>query len=119
MAAVKKTIFCTMGLPGLVVMMAAAGCSEGDFKTEDDKPRSMSVSTGQYSVGYRDGMREATQSWFDDHAGWMWLWMKDPEYGKGYERGWADGRRKVGLESQQQQSDKQTEEQAQEQAQEN
>ena len=97
-----------VALASLGVLVWAGGCSEADWGKED-KPRSMSFSTGQYGVGYRDGMREAMQSWFDDHAGWMWLWAKEPEYRNGYERGWADGRRKVRLQEAQQQSDVQSE----------
>ncbi len=61
----------------------------------------MSFSSGQYSQGYKNGMREAKQAWFDDHAGWMWLWMMDQEYRDGYERGWADGRRTLDLDEKQ------------------
>ena len=85
-----------MGIVVVALLLCGTGCSELDAK--GDKP-SMSYSSGQYSRGYRDGMREAMQSWFDDHAGWMWLWIMDKQYGEGYERGWADGRRKVKLQA--------------------
>lgn len=74
----------------------------------------MTVSTGAYSRGYRDGMREAKQSLFDDHAAWLWLWMKEKEYADGYERGWTDGRRTIELARQQKETDKQAEREASE-----
>jgi hypothetical protein len=79
----------------VAALSGVVGCSEMNAKS--DQP-SMSYSTGEYSRGYRDGMREAMQSLFDDHAGWAWLWIMDKQYEQGYERGWADGRRKVQLE---------------------
>lgn len=67
-----------------------------------DQGRAMSFSSGEYSRGYRDGMRDAKQALFDDHAGWMWLWMTEKEYADGYDRGWEDGRRTLDLERKQQ-----------------
>lgn len=89
--AVLMTFATSLGVVG-------SACSDWDMNGED---RSMTVSTGEFTRGYRDGMREAKDSFFDDHAGWMWLWMKEKEYADGYERGWADGRRTVELSKQQ------------------
>jgi len=62
----------------------------------------MSFSTGQFSQGHKDGLRDAKSAWSDHSGGWMWLWMMDEQYQRGYEQGWEDGRRAVKLENQQQ-----------------
>lgn len=58
----------------------------------------MSFSSGEYGRGYQDGMRDAKDALFDDHAGWMWFWMTEKEYADGYDRGWQDGHRSRDLE---------------------
>lgn len=82
--------------------LALAGCEDGMSTGE---ARTIKYSGGEYNRGYRDGMREAKDSWMDDHAGWAWLWIMDKEYGQGYDRGWKDGRASIDLERKQKTSD--------------
>jgi len=51
------------------------------------------VSSGEFSRGYQDGMKDAQRSILDDNAAWLWLWLTEDQYRKGYERGWSDGRK--------------------------
>lgn len=91
----------------MVAACCLTGCTDNDWKWGQEPDRSMVYSSGQFARGYRDGMREAEQSWFEDHAGWAWLWVMDEEYRKGYEKGWNDGRSTVHMrEKQDQASDK-------------
>lgn len=78
------------------------GCS--DAEKSSNKQPAMKYSSGRYNQGYKDGQRDAKMSLFDDHAGWMWLWMMENEYKDGYHRGWADGRSMVKLEKEQKES---------------
>lgn len=75
------------------------GCSDAQG---DGEARTIKYSGGEYNRGYRDGMRDAQTSLMDDHAGFLWLWIMDKEYGQGYDRGWKDGRATVNLEKQKQ-----------------
>lgn len=88
-----------------VVCLTLAMSLWGGFACNDpqkkDQGRAMSFSSGEYSRGYRDGMRDAKEAIFDDHAGWMWFWMTEKEYADGYDRGWQDGRRTLDLERKQ------------------
>lgn len=98
-----------IGLAALVLV----GCSDAE-QSKNDRT-SMKFSSGRYNQGYKDGMRDAKMSLFDDHAGWTWLWMMEKEYKDGYDRGWSDGRGMVRLEgekkSTEQRESKQREEQ--------
>lgn len=86
----------------MLSVLVLAGCEDGMSAGE---ARTIKYSGGEYNRGYRDGMREAKDSWMDDHAGWAWLWIMDKEYGQGYDRGWKDGRASIDLERKQKTSD--------------
>lgn len=80
-----------------MLLMAAAfgafgmtGCS--DAKGGGNPEKRMYLSDGQFSQGYKDGKSDAETSWTDVSSGWMWLWMTEEEYQKGYNQGWNDGR---------------------------
>lgn len=90
-----------LAMVSVLGLLSIASCSEAN---RDGDSTSMSFSSGEYNTGYKDGMRDAKMALFDDHAAWLWLWMVDAEYGRGYDRGWADGRRTLDLESQQRES---------------
>ncbi len=90
-----------------------AGCSGAEKQSENQT--SMRMSSGRYNQGYKDGMRDAKVSLFDDHAGWMWLWMLEKEYQDGYKRGWSDGRGMARLEAQRKDTEKHEPKQRQEQ----
>ncbi len=96
---------------GGLLLVSVPSCSE---LGKDEESRTMHFSSGEYSRGYRDGMREAKESLFDDHAGWMWLWMKEKEYADGYDRGWADGRRTLELSKQQKETERRADREADE-----
>lgn len=54
-------------------------------------------SSGKFTKGYKEGIRDAEKSWTDMHAGWTWLWMMEREYREGYDEGWSVGRQKAKL----------------------
>lgn len=85
----------------VLLLVSLSSCSEANT---DADSRSMSFSAGEYSNGYQDGMRDAKAALFDDHAAWLWLWMVDAEYGRGYDRGWTDGRQTLELKRKQRES---------------
>jgi hypothetical protein len=72
-------------------LLAAGPACNGDGRSNNGR-RTMSLSSGEFSRGYQDGMKDAEASLFDASGGWMWLWMMEEEYRKGYDRGWQDGR---------------------------
>jgi hypothetical protein len=98
-------------LIGVAVLAFVVGCSDAQKSKNNNsrsaKQQSMKMSTGRYNQGYKEGMRDAKMSLFDDHAGWMWLWMMEKEYEDGYKRGWADGRSMVHLEREKKSTEKQ------------
>jgi hypothetical protein len=59
----------------------------------------MLLSSGQFNKGYQDGKRDAAASWIDANGSWMWDWVKEPEYRKGYDQGWNDGRQMKNLQN--------------------
>jgi hypothetical protein len=61
----------------------------------------MYLSSGEFNTGYQDGKRDAAASLFDASGAWMWTWMKQEEYRKGYDQGWNDGRQMKRLQAQQ------------------
>ncbi|MBN2563082.1 MAG: hypothetical protein JXQ75_19325 [Phycisphaerae bacterium] len=81
------------------LLLLGSGCSENH--NGQGSANRMSVSAGQYSKGYKDGVRDAKWSLTDMHGGWMWLWMMEQEYRDGYEQGWRDGRSAVDLKKRQ------------------
>ncbi len=74
-------------LAGAMLLCGCNGANGGG-----DKGRSMSRSSGQFGEGRKDGLRDAKDSIFDKSGGWMWLWMKSPEYRTGYDQGWNEGK---------------------------
>ncbi|HKQ50197.1 MAG TPA: hypothetical protein VJZ71_19130 [Phycisphaerae bacterium] len=94
-------------------MAAWPGCS--DVENSSGDRTTMKMSAGRYNQGYKDGMRDAKASLFEDSGGWMWLWMVEKEYQDGYDRGWSDGRQMVRLQNQKNETDALDAEQREEQ----
>ncbi|MFH1419123.1 MAG: hypothetical protein ABII12_12670 [Planctomycetota bacterium] len=82
-------------LPLLVLLGLGTACSQK--QQGDPTEKRMFHSTGKFTKGYKEGMRDAEKSWTDAHAGWMWLWMMEREYREGYDEGWSVGRQKTKL----------------------
>ena len=89
------------GCVGLAAL--AWGCSENQSKA--DPAKRMTFSSGEFNRGYKDGQRDAKWSLSDMSGGWMWLWMTEQEYQKGYEQGWRDGREAVKLDEKRKQQE--------------
>lgn len=81
--------------PGKVI---GAGRTKG---IGNRRTRMMGVSSGQFTKGRKDGLRDAKNSLFDESGGWMWLWMADEEYRQGYDQGWNEGRAEMKLKASQ------------------
>lgn len=87
-------------LTGMVC--TGSGCTEENSnKTKSNK--SVFVSSGKFNQGYQDGKRDAQWALLDANGSWMWLWMTESEYQKGYDQGWRDGRQMAKLQQKQQQ----------------
>ena len=97
----------------------AVGCSDAHTSKNNNsrsaKQPAMKMSAGRYNQGYKEGMRDAKMSLFDDSAGWMWLWMMEKEYEDGYKRGWSDGRGMARLEREKKSTEKQESQQRKDQ----
>jgi len=76
--------------------------SGGSSRLKDSQSQKrMYLSSGEFNKGYQDGKRDAAASLFDASGAWMWTWMKEEEYRKGYDQGWNDGRQMKKLQAQQ------------------
>ncbi|MFQ5429441.1 MAG: hypothetical protein ACE5E1_03935 [Phycisphaerae bacterium] len=76
-------------------VLAAGLASAGACSDEQERlgePRRTVFSSREFDRGRTDGRRDAKAAWFDDSGAWMWLWMMDEDYAKGYEQGWTEGR---------------------------
>lgn len=85
----------------VVILSNVSGCQK-----DADDGRKMSQTSGEFTDGYKDGRRDAMRSWTDMHGGWMWLWMTEEQYRRGYDRGWEDGRTEKELRDKQNKQDK-------------
>ena len=61
----------------------------------------MYYASGEFKQGHDDGMRDGELALLDANGAWMWYWVKDDEYRRGYDQGWSDGRNKKKLLAQQ------------------
>lgn len=57
-------------------------------------------SSEEFDRGRKDGRREAKASWTEERADWLWLWMTDEMYQRGYRQGWNEGRAELKLKRQ-------------------
>lgn len=84
------------------ILTSACNQAGGNSNSKDSQnQKRMYLSTGEFNKGYQDGKRDAAASLLDASGAWMWTWMTEEEYRKGYDQGWNDGRKMKRLQSQQ------------------
>src|SRR5438046_2071324 len=81
----------------LLMAVTLPGCQGHDPKPGGKTNQGMVKSSGQFTKGYQEGMKQAQKSWGDWNGAGMWMWMADAQYKQGYDRGWNDGRTMVKL----------------------
>ncbi len=88
-------------LAGLTLTSACNQAGDNPNSKSSQSEKRMYLSSGEFNRGYQDGKRDAAASLMDASSVWMWGWMTETEYRKGYDQGWADGRKMKKLQSQQ------------------
>jgi hypothetical protein len=76
-------------------------CPACDNAGASGNQKRMYYASGEFKQGHDDGMKDAEWALMDASGAWMWYWVKDDEYRRGYDQGWNDGRNKKKLLAQQ------------------